>query len=169
MRHKCSEDVRCSPGESIPGREKSKCKGSRWEHFWCVLEQQGGHLTPSNEGVGRARVGDEAVGEGCGFLCHVSLRPSKCYDLIFILERSLYGAERIRKHRNRRSRRLWVAQSVKRLTSTQVMISWFVSSSPSSCSMLTAQSLEPASDSVSPSLSAPPLLVLCLSLSLKNK
>ena len=36
-------------------------------------------------------------------------------------------------------------------------------------SVLTAQSLEPASDSVSPSLSAPPLLVLCLSLSLKNK
>ena len=33
----------------------------------------------------------------------------------------------------------------------------------------TAQSLEPASDSVSPSFSAPPLLVLCLSQSLKNK
>ena len=35
--------------------------------------------------------------------------------------------------------------------------------------MLTARSLEPASDSVSPSLSAPPLLTLCLSLPLKNK
>ena len=35
-------------------------------------------------------------------------------------------------------------------------------------SVLTAQSLELASDSVSPSLSAPPLLALCLSLS-KNK
>ena len=37
--------------------------------------------------------------------------------------------------------------------------------------MLTAQSLEPAWDCVSPSLSAPPLLMLCLclSLSLKNK
>ena len=41
--------------------------------------------------------------------------------------------------------------------------------SPSSGSVLTAQSLEPASESVSPSLSAPPPLVLCLSLSLKNK
>ena len=36
-------------------------------------------------------------------------------------------------------------------------------------SVLTAQTLEPDWDSVSPSLSAPPLLVLCLSLSLKNK
>ena len=36
-------------------------------------------------------------------------------------------------------------------------------------SVLTVQSLEPASESVSPSLSAPSLLVLFLSLSLKNK
>ena len=62
-----------------------------------------------------------------------------------------------------------VAQSVKRPTSAQVMISQFVNSSPASGSGLTAQSLESASDSVSPSLSAPPLLTLCLSLSLKNK
>ena len=61
---------------------------------------------------------------------------------------------------------IWVAQSVEHLTSAQVMISQFVSSSPVSGSVLTAQSLEPASDSVSPSLSAPPLLMLCLSLSL---
>ena len=54
----------------------------------------------------------------------------------------------------------WVAQSVKQLTSAQVMISWFLSSSPALGSVLTAQSLESASDSVSPSLSAPPLLVL---------
>ena len=54
-------------------------------------------------------------------------------------------------------------------TSAQVMISWFVGSRPAWGSMLTAQSLEPPSDSVSPSLSAPPLLMLCLSLSLKNK
>ena len=61
----------------------------------------------------------------------------------------------------------WVAQSVKRLTSAQVMISQFVGLSPLSSSVLTAQSQEPASDSVSPSLSAPPLLVLCLFLSQK--
>ena len=45
------------------------------------------------------------------------------------------------------------AQSVKRLASAQVMISRFMSSSPASDSMLTARSLEPASDSVSPPLS----------------
>ena len=59
----------------------------------------------------------------------------------------------------------WVAQSVKRLTAAHVMISWLVSLSPVSGSVLTAQSLKSASDSVSPSLSAPPLLIL----SLKNK
>ena len=58
-----------------------------------------------------------------------------------------------------------VVQSVKCPTSAQVMISQLVSSSPASGSVLTAPSLEPASDSVSPSLSAPPLLTLCLSLS----
>ena len=50
----------------------------------------------------------------------------------------------------------WVAQWVKCLTSAQVMISWFVGSSPASGSVLPAQSLDPASDSVSPSLSASP-------------
>ena len=63
----------------------------------------------------------------------------------------------------------WVAQSVKRPTLAQVMISRSVGSSPASGSVLTAQSLEPVSDSVSPSLSAPPLLRVCLSLSLNNR
>ena len=62
-----------------------------------------------------------------------------------------------------------MAQSVARPTLAQVVISWFMSSSPVSGSLLTAQSPEPASDSVSPSLSAPPLLMLCLSQSLRNK
>ena len=62
-----------------------------------------------------------------------------------------------------------VAQPVGRPTSAQVMIFQSVSSSPTSSSVLTSQSLEPASDSVSPSLSAPPPLMLCLSLSVKNK
>ena len=51
----------------------------------------------------------------------------------------------------------WVTQSVEHPTSAQVMISQLVGSSPALGSVLTAQSLEPASDSVSPSLSAPPL------------
>ena len=44
----------------------------------------------------------------------------------------------------------WVAQKVKRPTSAQIMISQFVSWSPALGSVLTAQVLEPASDSVSP-------------------
>ena len=63
----------------------------------------------------------------------------------------------------------WVAQSVKHPALAQVMISQLLSSSPTSGTVLTARILEPASDSVSPSLSAPLLLTLCLSLSLKNK
>ena len=45
-----------------------------------------------------------------------------------------------------------MAQSVERPTSAQVMILWFMSSSPALGSVLTARSLEPALDSVSPSL-----------------
>ena len=60
----------------------------------------------------------------------------------------------------------WAAQSVKLLTLAQVMILRFVSSSPTSGSVLTAWILEPSSDSVSPSLSALPPLMLYLSVSL---
>ena len=67
------------------------------------------------------------------------------------------------------------AQLDERLTSAQVLISQFVSSSLASDSVLTAWSLEPASDSVclSPSLSLSLPLShshsVSLSLSLKNK
>ena len=61
----------------------------------------------------------------------------------------------------------WVAQSVKRPTSAPVMILQFVSLSPTSGSLLAAQSLEPTSDPVSLSLSVPP--PFALSLFLKNK
>ena len=60
----------------------------------------------------------------------------------------------------------WVVQSIKHPTSVQVMISRFMSLSPKSGSVLIAQSLELASDSVSPSPSARLLLMLCLCLSL---
>ena len=62
-----------------------------------------------------------------------------------------------------------VAQSIKHPTSAQVMISQLVGSSPTLGSVLTAQSLEPALDSMSPSLSAPPPLAFCLFLSFKNE
>ena len=62
-----------------------------------------------------------------------------------------------------------MAQLVKRPPSAQVTISQLVGSSLTLASVLTAQRLEPASDYVSPSLSAPPLLALCLCLSKINK
>ena len=62
-----------------------------------------------------------------------------------------------------------MAQWVKRPTSAQVMISRSVSSSPALGSVLTVQSLEPVSDSVSPYLSVPSPLMLSLSLSIINK
>ena len=75
----------------------------------------------------------------------------------------------------KRGRGAWVARSVGRPTSAEVMISQIVGSSSAWSSVLTAQSLEPASDSVSLSHSAPPTLMLrlclsvCLCLSLINK
>ena len=60
----------------------------------------------------------------------------------------------------------WVAQLVERPTSAQVMISQFVGLSPALGSVPTAQSLESASDSVSPCLSLPLPLLCSLSLSL---
>ena len=56
-----------------------------------------------------------------------------------------------------------MVQSVERPASAQVMISHSVSSSPTSGSVLTARSPEPASDSVSPCLSAPPPFMLSVS------
>ena len=61
-----------------------------------------------------------------------------------------------------------MAQSVKHPTSAQVMISRLVSSSPTSGSVLTVWSLEPVSDSVSPSLSLCPSPAHALSLSKIN-
>ena len=52
-----------------------------------------------------------------------------------------------------------VIQWVKRPTSAQVKVSRFIGLSPASGSVLTAQSLEPVSGSVSPSLS---LLLPCM-------
>ena len=63
----------------------------------------------------------------------------------------------------------WGLSLAKPLTSAQVMISWFVSLSPALGSVPTAQSLEPAPDPGSPSLSAPSLPTLSLYLSKMNK
>ena len=77
------------------------------------------------------------------------------------------------KHQKQNKKELWrgawVSQSVKRLTLAQIRISLLVSLSSSSGSVLTAQNLETALDSVSSSLSAPPLLIFCLCVSLSQK
>ena len=63
-----------------------------------------------------------------------------------------------------------MAQSIQCPTSAPAMVSRFVGLSPASGSVLTAQNLEPASDSVSPSLSdPPPIHALSLSVSKINK
>ena len=64
----------------------------------------------------------------------------------------------------------WHSQlSIQLLILAQIIISQLVGSSPVLGSVLTAQSLEPVSDFVFPSLSVHPLLALYLSLSLKNE
>ena len=61
-----------------------------------------------------------------------------------------------------------MVQWVKHPTLAQVMVSWFMGLSPTLGSVLTAQSLQPASDSVSPRLSAPlPLDTVYISLKYK--
>ena len=62
-----------------------------------------------------------------------------------------------------------MAQLVECPTLAQVMISRFMSLSPMLGFVLTAQSLEPASDSVSPSLCPSPACALSLYLSKINK
>ena len=73
----------------------------------------------------------------------------------------------INKTRNTLDGGSWVAQSVQHPASAQVMILQFMNLSPASGSVLTAQSLEPALDSVSPSLSVSLLFAHSCSLSLK--
>ena len=93
--------------------------------------------------------------------------PTRALSLSLSLSLSFKNKQ---KFKNNTKRGVWVAQSVKCPTSAPVMISWFMSLSPVSGSMLTARSLEPASDSVSPSLSdPPPIHALSLSVSKINK
>ena len=87
------------------------------------------------------------------------------YCFVVLLDLSVFSKlcrknELLLSFKNRYFRGTWAAQSVKHLISAQVVISWLVGSSSAPGSVLTAQSLEPTSHSVSPSLSAPPLPML---------
>ena len=93
----------------------------------------------------------EDVGKMYAHICTQILLIQRLYSTSFI-KKIIRGA--------------WVAQSVKRPALAQVMISGFTGLSPMSGSVWTAQSLEPASNSVCVSLSTPPLLMFCLSVSL---
>ena len=108
--------------------------------------------------------------EPCVGLCADGSEPGACFGFCVSLSLSAYPPAHTLglslSLKNKINRGAWVAQSVGRPTWAQVMISRLMSLSPSLASVLTAQSLEPASDSVSPSLS---LLPPPLSLSLKNK
>ena len=77
------------------------------------------------------------------------------YILIWVVVTLIYSYEKM--YYIVHLRGSWVAQSVRHLTSAQVMISRFVSSSPVSGSKLTVRSLLGI---LSPSLSAPTLLAL---------
>ena len=104
----------------------------------------------------------------CVGLCADSSEPGACFGFYVSLSLCPSPTHALSpSFKNRYSGGAWVAQSVKCLNSAQVMISRFVSSSPTSDSVLTAQSLEPASDSVSPFLCPCPTraLSLCLSVS----
>ena len=112
--------------------------------------------------VGRTRLSHPLPGSLGRTQC--SRNAPKCFDLIQIKLKTGEPRELcVDREAFPSTTPFWgtsVAQLVKRPTSAQVMISQFVGSSPTSGSVLPAQSLEPASDSVSPYLSAPPLFML---------
>ena len=97
-------------------------------------------------------------------LCVITLIPQSWFQQLFGQIKSLQVCMYIQyffaqvwrlSYFKRKYRGAGVARLVKHLTSAQVMISGSMSSSLASGSVLTAQSLEPASDSVSPSLTVP--------------
>ena len=103
--------------------------------------------------------GGEAKLEASQFWTSVILQSCSAHNSMVLIQKQTHKSI----EQSTKPRGTWVAQSVKHVTQAQVMVSQFMDSSPTSGSVLTSQSLEPASDSMSPSLSAP----LCLSLSQK--
>ena len=92
---------------------------------------------------------------------------TQIWTLNYIISSSSGKQERLSNGRKKTVLGALVTQSFMNLTLAQVMNSPFVSSSPISASVLTDQSPEPVSDSVSMALCPSP--TCALSLSLKNK
>ena len=90
----------------------------------------------------------------------MGIEEGTCWGEHWVLYVSDESRESTPKTKNRGA---WVAWSVKRPTMAWIMISRLLGLSPMSGFVLKAQSLEPASDSVSPFLFAPPPLTLHLS------
>ena len=138
---------------TIEARHKRVC--IVWLHFYDIQEQESGVLTS------RWKTTDWLESEQGTFWTHIL---SMCYVLIWVVVARTSTYLNIEQHtpdwyilciyvylhQRKKWGGAWVAQSVKRLTSAQVMVSRFMGSSPTSGSVLTARSLEPASDSVSP-------------------
>ena len=106
----------------------------------CVHQRRHANLTPTRK---RARAHTWACSLPCASV------PGKCGY-----------TESVHSYKEPAARSAWVAQSLERPPLAQVMISWFVSSSPGSGSLLSAcQRAEPASEPLSPH--SLPLPCLC--------
>ena len=109
------------------------------------------------------KIGSPAQGSSCGLLSHAS--GGKSYGVGLVPKSQLHPGQLLGlAFRNQQLWGTWVAQSLKHLTSAQVTIPRFREFKPCVRSVLTARSLEPASDSCLPlSLPLPRLCCLCLS------
>ena len=126
-------------------------------------------------GMGRQKGGTRNVFRLCGFWISTPLSflwlvtwankfpLCSCYFELGLVELSLLFAIKRLLTKGFWMRGTWVAQLVKCLTSAQVMTLRFMGLNSALGSVLTAQSQEPASDSVSPSLSLPLPCLLSLS------
>ena len=99
-------------------------------------------------------------GSVCVCACAFSFAEGEPTDRVLL---GRFASQRIELFRG-----AWGAQSAGCPTSAQVTISWSVGSSPTSGSVLTAHSLDPIPDSVSPSLFPSSTHIFSLSLSLKK-
>ena len=160
-----------APGGHLLSPSQEHTVGHRCHRLWdqpgCCLHtltrggsSPSGTALPTGEPVGPQRTASRVHG-GCWALLGHQVTPSRSHPRPVAATPSPPRADTTDESEQLRNRNggTWVAQLVKRPTSTQVMISRFVSLSPPCGSLLSAQSLL-RRVLCPPSLSAPPLLVL---------